>query len=451
MMIRIFYDINAAQEILQRRNMTNLDEVPTSVLKSIERVFGEPLTPEIAVARLLADVMKNGDAVLRTWTQRIDGLSINEFEVPKSEWEKAYQTLDNTLQEALKRAVKRIREFHANQPISNWTTKTMGGILGQRMVPMQSVGVYVPGGSAPLPSSLLMAVIPARVAGVKNIYVSTPADRQQGSVTDIMLAAAYVSDVDRLFNLGGALAVAAFAYGTESVPRVDKLVGAGGLFTTIAKRQVFGQVGLDGLYGPTETVIIADETANPAWVAADLLAQAEHDSLATAILLTPSKQLASEVQEAVQQQLRGLKRANIIRDSLAGQGGIVITPDLERAVALADDYAPEHLCLSVKNPDDWVNRINNAGGVFVGEHSFEVLGDYIAGPSHIMPTGGTARFKGPVNVLDFVKVINIIGLDSETAELLASDAAGLATAEGLTAHAAAAMYRTERKDVGGAS
>jgi histidinol dehydrogenase len=327
----------------------------------------------------------------------------------------------------------------------------MGGVLGQRMVPMQSVGVYVPAGSAPLPSSLLMAVIPARVAGVKNIYVSTPADRESGSVTGIMLAAAYVSDVDRLFCLGGALAVAAFAYGTESIPQVDKIVGAGGLFTTIAKRQVFGQVGLDGLYGPTETVIIADASANPAWVAADLLAQAEHDPLATAILLTPSRQVAFAVQQAVTRQISGLIRADIIQDSLAGQGGIVITPDLETAVQLADAYAPEHLCLSVEKPEEWVDRIHNAGGIFVGEHSFEVLGDYVAGPSHIMPTGGTARFKGPVNVLDFVKVINIIGLDPLTAQTLVPDAARIATAEGLTAHAAAAVCRAENVDTGGVS
>ena len=450
-MIRIYDDIDAAQEILQRRTMTTVEEVPPAVLNSIKRVFGEPLTPEAAVARLLVDVRKNGDPVLRTWTQRIDGLTLDQFEIPKSDWEKAYHMLDAPLQAALEQAVERIRDFHTCQPISDWTTERMGGVMGQRMVPMHSVGVYVPGGTAPLPSSLLMAVIPARVAGVKNIYVSTPADRQLGRVTDIMLAAAYVSGIDRLFCLGGALAVAAFAYGTDSVPRVDKIVGAGGLFTTIAKRQVFGQVGLDGLYGPTETVIIADVSAKPAWVAADLLAQAEHDPLATAILLTPSRQMASAVQKAVQQQISGLTRSDIIQESLAGQGGIVITPDLETAVQLADAYAPEHLCLSVENPEKWVDRINNAGGIFVGEYSFEVLGDYVAGPSHIMPTGGTARFKGPVNVLDFVKVINIIGLTSQTAQSLASDAACIASAEGLTAHAAAATFRAEDAGAGGVS
>lgn len=448
-MIRIYDDLEKAQDILKRRTMTTLDEVPAAVLDSIERVFGEALTPEAAIARLLRDVGKNGDAALRTWTQRIDGLTMDQFEVPKALWAQAYQALDDPLREALERAVERICDFHTRQPIPNWTTEGMGGILGQRMVPLQRVGIYVPGGTAPLPSSLLMAVIPARVAGVKHIYVSTPADRTTGKVTDIMLAAAYISDVDRLFCLGGALAVAAFAYGTASIPRVDKIVGAGGLFTTIAKRLVFGMVGLDGLYGPTETVIIADASANPAWVAADLLAQAEHDPLATAILLTPSKQIAVTVQEAVAQQISGLARADIIQNSLAGQGGIVITPDLETAVQLANDYAPEHLCLSVENPEVWVDRIHNAGGIFVGEHSFEVLGDYVAGPSHIMPTGGTARFKGPVNVLDFVKVMSIISLDRQTAHTLVPDAVRIATAEGLTAHAAAAAFRAVDDDARG--
>lgn len=440
-MVRIYENVEKAEAILQRRTMATVDDVPASILRSIRRVFGESLTPEAAVTRLLADVRAMGDAALSTWTQRIDGLMLTEFEVPKSAWERAYQTMDAPLREALERAVERIREFHNCQPITNWMSEEMGGVLGQRMVPMNTVGVYVPAGSVPLPSSLLMAVIPARVAGVENVYVSTPADRASGQVTDIMLAAAYISGVDRLFMLGGALAVAAFAFGTESIPGVDKIVGAGGLFTTIAKRQVFGQVGLDGLYGPTETVIIADESANPAWVAADMLAQAEHDPLATALVLTPSRNVADAVQQAVDSQLVGLERGDIIRQSLSGQGGIILTPDLETAVKVADAYAPEHLCLSIQNPEAWVEKIHNAGGIFMGESSFEVLGDYIAGPSHIMPTGGTARFKGPVNVLDFVKVINIIGLDTQTASKLASDAVQIANAEGLTAHAAAAAFR----------
>jgi histidinol dehydrogenase len=320
----------------------------------------------------------------------------------------------------------------------------MGGQLGQKLVPLERVGVYVPGGTAPLPSSLLMAAVPARVAGVDEVIACTPADKQTGHVSNIMLAAAHIAGINRLFTVGGALAVGALAYGTESIPRVDKIVGAGGLFTTAAKRQVFGVVGLDGIYGPTETVVVADDPADPAWVAADLLAQAEHDVLATAILLTPSRDLAEKVQVEVARQLETLSRAETAATALAGQGGAVITPDLETAIQLADAFAPEHLCLSVEEPERWAEKIRNAGGIFLGEHSFEVLGDYVAGPSHIMPTGGTARFKGPVNVLDFVKVVNIIGLDGETAAGLCPSAKRIADAESLTAHGAAAGQRISK-------
>lgn len=441
-MIRIYENPGEASGILNRRQMLTVDDVPNAVLTGIKRVFGEALTPEVAVARLLADVRAGGDMALREWTMRIDGVTLDVLEVPRAEWEAAYEALDPDLRTALETSTGRIRDFHSRQPIPNWTTDAMGGVLGQRLVPLERVGVYVPGGTAPLPSSLLMAALPARVAGVDEVIVCTPADRQTGRISPLTLAAAHIAGVDRVFALGGALAVAALAFGTESVPRVDKVVGAGGLFTTIAKRQVYGIVGLDGLYGPTETIVVADDTANPAWVAADLLAQAEHDVLATAILLTPSRALAEAVQAEIERQIALLNRADVIRASLAGQGGIVLTPDLTTAVRLADQYAPEHLCLSIAEPAAWVDRIRNAGGIFVGEHSFEVLGDYVAGPSHIMPTGGTARFKGPVNVLDFVKVINIIGLDADTARRLAPDAALIADAESLTAHGAAAKFRS---------
>ena len=441
LMIAIYENPAAGARILNRRTMQTVDEVPAAVLASIARVFGEPLTPEAAVARLLADVRARGDCALREWTQRIDGVTIDTLEIPREAWEAAYRSLAPTLSAALEHARVRIREFHERQPIPSWSTDAMGGTLGQRLVPLEHVGLYVPGGTAPLPSSLLMGAVPARVAGVDEIVVCTPADRETGSPSALTLAAAYVADVDRVFALGGALAVGAMAFGTESVPRVDKVVGAGGLFTTVAKRQVYGIVGLDGLYGPTETVVVADDSANPAWVAADLLAQAEHDVLATAILLTPSRALAEAVQAEVTRQAGLLSRAGVIETSLAGQGGIVLTPDLATAVRLADRFAPEHLCLSVTEPEAWVGTIRNAGGIFIGEHSFEVLGDYVAGPSHIMPTGGTARFNGPVNVLDFVKVISIIGLDAETARALATDAETIASAESLSAHAAAARWR----------
>jgi histidinol dehydrogenase len=289
-----------------------------------------------------------------------------------------------------------------------------------------------------------MSAIPARVAGVDEVIVCTPPDVTTGEVADVTLAAAHVAGIDRLFRLGGAQAIGAMAYGTGSIPRVDKIVGAGGLFTTLAKRQVYGHVGLDGLYGPTETVVVADDSANPAWIAADLLAQAEHDVLATAILLTPSPDLAQAVQKEVEQQLASLRRRDVIATSLAGQGGIVLTPDLGTAVRLADEFAPEHLCLCVRQPVVWAERIRNAGGLFLGEHSFEVLGDYVAGPSHIMPTGGTARFASPMNVLDFVKITSIIALDAATATQLCRGAARVASAESLSAHAAAASARQQQ-------
>ncbi len=300
----------------------------------------------------------------------------------------------------------------------------------------------MPGGTAPLPSSLLMSAIPAQVAGVEEIVVATPPGRD-GRVPPIILAAAAAVGVDTVFTLGGAQAVAALAYGTATIPRVDKIVGPGNLFVTLAKQQVFGLVGIDGLNGPTETIIIADETANPHWVAADLLAQAEHDTLATAILLTPSRPLAEAVQAAVAQQAEALSRDAVIAVSLAERGGIVLTADLPEAAQLADAFAPEHLCLAVADPHIWAASIHNAGGLFFGERSFEVLGDYVAGPSHTMPTGGTARFASPLNVLDFVRITSLIELDEATATALVPAAAALARAEGLTAHAAAAGQRGE--------
>jgi histidinol dehydrogenase len=438
-MIEIYDDWEQAQRtVLCRRDIMVLDQVPETVRVGIRRVFGADLTPAEAVGRILADVRERGDEALRDWTARVDGIALDDLQVPPRQLAEAYAALPADLADALDLAAGRVRDFHARQPLPSWTTTDMGGVLGQRAVPLGRVGVYVPGGTAPLPSSLLMSVIPARVAGVEQVVVCTPPG---GPVAAITLAAAHVAGVDRLFQLGGAQAIGALAYGTRTVPRVDKIVGAGGLFTTLAKRQVYGQVGLDGLYGPTETVIVGDETANPAWVAADLLAQAEHDVLATAILLTPSRQLAQAVQVEVARQAENLSRADGIAASLAGQGGIVLTPDLQTAVRLADEFAPEHLCLSVREPETWVGQVRHAGGVFVGEHSFEVLGDYVAGPSHIMPTGGTARFNSPLNVLDFVKIVNVIGLDASTAAQLSPAAARIAAAESLTAHAAAARRR----------
>jgi histidinol dehydrogenase len=326
----------------------------------------------------------------------------------------------------------------------------LGGVLGQRVAPLRRVGCYVPGGTAPLPSSVLHTAVLARVAGVPEVVIATPpnpAFAGTGYVNPVILAAAQLAGVSQVLRVGGAQAIAALAYGTESVRPVDKIVGPGNLYVTLAKKLVYGVVGIDGLAGPTETVVVADAEANPAWVAADLLAQAEHDVLAAAILLTPSEPLARQVQAEVARQIEALPRAEIITRTFERHSGIVLTRDLEEAVALADEYAPEHLCLAVRDPWAWVPHIRNAGGLFLGEHSFEVLGDYNAGPSHVMPTGGSARFASPLTVLDFVRITSLVALDAATTAQTAPQAAVLAQAEQLDGHASAARRRVARDGI----
>lgn len=415
-------------------------DIPARLQASLDRMFGNATTPEEAVRHILRDVRQGGDTALRNWTLKIDGVQPAQWQVSQAEITAAAARIPANLTAALETAASRIRTFHQKQPLPNWTTTEMGGTIGQRVTPIQRVGVYVPGGTAPLPSSLLMSVIPAQVAGVTNIVVATPPGKD-GKVADVILAAAKICGIDTIYTLGGAQAVAALAFGTETIPRVDKIVGAGGLFTTLAKRQVYGIVGIDGLYGPTETVVVADDSANPAWVAADMLAQAEHDPLATAILFTPSRQIAAAVQNEIGQQLEHLSRADIIAQSLAAQGGIVLTTDMAEACRLASDFAAEHTCIASANPQPYIDQIPQAGGLFIGERSFEVLGDYVAGPSHVMPTSGTARFASPLNVMDFVKITSIIQLDDTTATELSAIAATIAEAEQLTAHASAAKKR----------
>ena len=436
------YTAHEAKETILRRERGLEPEVTPAMRARLAAIFGEAIEPAAAVARILSDVRARGDAALLEWTQRIDGAALPRLDVAVADIRAAADALPGELRDALRLAAERVRAFHALQPIQSWTTDTLGGRLGQRVTPLRRVGVYVPGGSAPLPSSLLMSAIPAQVAGVAEIVVVTPPGRD-GRVPPVILAAAEAVGLTTIYTLGGAQAIGALAYGTATIPRVDKIVGPGNLFVTLAKQQVFGLVGIDGLAGPTETVVIADETANPAWVAADLLAQAEHDPLATAILLTPSRPLAEGVRREVARQLEGLSRDDIIITALAGQGGIVLTADLAEAAALADAFAPEHLCLATTEPRAMADTIRNTGGLFLGERSFEVLGDYVAGPSHTMPTGGTARFASPLNVLDFVRITSLIELDAPTAAALAPTAARLARAEALTAHAAAAERRAE--------
>jgi histidinol dehydrogenase len=440
-MIKI-YDIETAQQTILQRRPLNAMTYPPAVLVATERLFGAGVKPPQAVALILASVQAEGDAALRRWSKLLDRSEIEPFQIPKQDLEQAYDSLSDELRFAMQTAAQRIRRFHELQPLPNWETTSLGGKLGQRVTPIERAGVYVPGGSAPLPSSLLMSVIPAQVAGVRQIIVCTPPNPHPA-----ILGAAYLCGIEQIFQVGGAQAVAALAFGTESVPKVDKIVGAGNLFVTLAKQQVYGIVGLDGLAGPTETVVVADGSANPAWVAADLLAQAEHDILACAILLTPDGGLAEAVQVEVARQMESLSRAEIIAQSLENQSGIVLTPDLPTAARLGSEFAPEHLCLAVEDPQAVSLLIKNAGGLFIGEHSFEVLGDYIAGPSHVMPTSGTARFASPLNVLDFVKITSMVSLDPNTSRELSRLAATIARTETLTAHAAAADFRSGESNV----
>lgn len=433
-----FYSVQQAREgILKRRPLHRESYSPVTLART-EALFGEGVTPAQAVTTILHAVETEGDRALKNWSALLDDFNGESVAVAPERLSGSGARLSDAIRQTMQASSDRIRAFHQLQPIHTWLSDELGGQLGQRFTPIERIGVYVPGGTAPLPSSLLMSVIPAQVAGVKQIVVCTPPP-----VHDSILAAAQLCGIEDLFQIGGAQAIAAMAFGTESVPRVDKIVGAGNLFVTLAKQQLYGVVGLDGLAGPTETMVIADDSARPDWVAADMLAQAEHDVQASAILLTPDRELAEAVRKEIVHQMAPLSRREIIAASLENRGGVVLVDTLDQAAEIANAYAAEHLCLSVKDPQALMEKINNAGGFFLGEHAYEVLGDYVAGPSHVMPTGGTARFASPLNVLDFVKLSSIIALDQQTAWRLGPDAAEFAQTEQLTAHAAASLARME--------
>ncbi|MCY3781875.1 MAG: histidinol dehydrogenase [Chloroflexi bacterium] len=438
---RIFTDVKAAEESILRRYSLRDTDVPEHLIERSEDIFGERILPEDAVRRIIRSVREGGDSALREWNRKIDGLDIDALQVAPEELGAALAAIPHELRAALELAAERIRAFHQKQPLHSWIDVNQDGSLGQLIRPVDSVGVYVPGGTAPLPSSLLMSVIPAQVAGVPEIIVCTPPGSGASDIHPAILAAAAIAGLDKVYRIGGAQAIAAMAFGTEAIPRVASIVGAGNLFVTLAKQQVYGDVGIDGLLGPTETLVIADEKADPKLAAADLLAQAEHDVLASAILLTPSPELAQAVQTEITRQLESLERRDIIQGAMLNRSGTVITRDLAQAFDLANDYAAEHLCLLVADPWSWIGQARNAGGIFLGEHSYEVLGDYVAGPSHIMPTGGTARFASPLNLLNFVKITSLIALDEDAARALSGPAQIIARAESLDAHAAAAARR----------
>ena len=401
-----------------------------------------PDDPEKTVTQILSDIRSRGDAAVFEYSKKFDDLQSNVLEIPKNVLHDAYRDLPRTLKNALAKISERATAFHTASLPKSWMDFAQG--YGEKFTPLSRIGIYIPGGSAVYPSTVLMTAIPARVAGVNEIILATPSRGTEGPHPTI-LAAAYISKVDRVFQIGGAQAIGAMAYGTASIPKVEMVCGPGNLFVTIAKRMVYGDVAVDGLYGPTETVIIADEDSDPKLCASDLLAQAEHDPLASPIFITTSLSILSNVQLEIENQVSRLPRETIARTALETRGIAVLVDTLQEAVILSNLYAPEHLCLSVKSPWSLLGDIKNAGGVFIGEGSPEAVGDYVAGPSHVMPTGGTSRFNSPLGVHHFLKVNALIGLNRDVFNDIAPDGINLARNESFEGHARALEFRLNPK------
>jgi histidinol dehydrogenase len=439
--IRILTDLGQIRAALTRSRGFEEPELSPQARAGVKRVFGEDLSAGAVVDHILERVRTEGDAGVAALTAAIDGQAPDHVEVPRGQWQAAFDRIEPALQDAMHVAAAQIEAFHRHQVRTSWFETSHEGILGQLVRPIERVGIYAPGGTAVYPSSLLMTAVPARVAGVEEVIVCSPP--HQGTVSDLILAAAYIAKVDRVYQIGGAQAIAAMAYGTETVPHVDKIYGPGNIFVVLAKQKLYGVAAIDALPGPTETMLVADDTANPVLAAADLLAQAEHDPMASAILLTDSAALADQVAVEVERQLAELERKAIAGQSLRDNGLIGVVPDLRTAVDLANAYAPEHLCLLTHSPWDLVPYVKHAGGLFIGEDSPEALGDYTTGPSHVMPTGGSARFFSPVHVNDFVKVINVAAANRAALTRLGPATIALARAEGLTAHARAIERRLD--------
>jgi len=396
---------------------------------------------EQVVRRIIEEVRSRGDAALLDYTLKFDGVKLTSLEVTKGQIASAYREVNAEVVSALKLAAGRIRSFYTAQK-----KEFLGGVTksgsGQLIRPLGRVGVYAPGGTASYPSTVLMAAVPARVAGVKEVILVTPPGLN-GAVSPPTLVAADIAGIDRVFSVGGAQAIAALAFGTDSIPRVDKICGPGNIFVVLAKKMVYGAVDIDGLQGPSEVLIIADGTANPDYCAADLLAQAEHDPLASAILIATSRGLADEVNQRIEQQLKDLPRQSIATESLNNRGKIVVVNDVDEAIELANLYAPEHLCLMVDRASSYLDKVSNAGCIFIGGNSTVVLGDYVAGPSHVLPTGGTARFSSALNIMDFIKFMNLVNIDRADLNQMGWAAATIARAEGFEAHARAVEKRLE--------
>jgi len=401
---------------------------------------------EDTVAGILREVKARGDDAVLEYTRKFDQLvarSLAELEIGKADLERSLAALPGVQRDTLEQAAARIRAYHERQPLTSWQyTEADGTTLGQRITPLDRVGVYVPGGKAAYPSTVLMNTLPAKVAGVKEIIMVVPTPR--GERNDLVLAAACIAGVDRLFTIGGAQAVAALAYGTRTIPQVDKIVGPGNAYVAAAKRRVFGVVGIDMVAGPSEILVICDGGTDPDWVAMDLFSQAEHDEMAQAILLCPEREFIDKVAASIERQMKDMPRAGVITAALAGRGALIETRDLDEACEIANRVAPEHLELSVDQPQRWAEKIRHAGAVFMGRYTSEALGDYCAGPNHVLPTARSARFSSPLGVYDFQKRTSLIQVSAEGARKLGAIAAELATGEGLPAHARAAQLRLRR-------
>ena len=417
-----------------RLNEETKKDILSSLLKRSPENYG---SYEATVREIIAKVRSNGDKAIFEYAQKFDGAELNadNFKVSEAEIEEGVREAGAELMAVMERSAENIRAFHELQKRNSFfNTREDGSILGQRITPLERVGVYVPGGKAAYPSSTLMNIIPARVAGVKNIVMTTPCDKN-GRVNANTLAAAKIAGVSEIYKTGGAQAIAALAFGTESVPKVDKIVGPGNIFVALAKREVYGHVSIDSIAGPSEILVLADESADPKYVAADLLSQAEHDEMASAILITTSESLAEKVMGHIEEFLKTLSRAEIIRKSLDNFGFILVADNMADAVEAVNDIASEHLEIQTKDPWETMTHVKNAGAIFLGPYSSEPLGDYFAGPNHVLPTNGTAKFFSPLSVDDFIKKSSVIAYSREALERVHTDIESFARAEGLTAHA----------------
>jgi histidinol dehydrogenase len=396
------------------------------------------------VENILKDVKKRGDKALFEYTRKFDKVDLKTLEVSEEEIQKAFDTIDKELLEVIKYSHDNIKLFHEKQVRNNFIVKKENGVsLGQIINPIEKVGLYVPGGTAAYPSTVLMNAVPAKIAGCKEIIMVTP-PTSDGTILPSLLVAAKIAGVDRIFKVGGAQSIAALSYGTESIPKVYKIVGPGNIYVAMAKKMVYGEVSIDMIAGPSEVLIIADDSADPVHVAADLLSQAEHDKLAASILVTTSKELAKNVAEQLEIQLKELEREEIARTSIENQGRIIITKTIDEAIKISNEIAPEHLELAVSNPFELLTKIKNAGSIFMGHNTPEPLGDYLAGPNHTLPTSGTAKFSSPLSVDDFIKKSSFIYYSKEGLEEVKDKVIKFAESEGLTAHARSVSKRFEK-------